>query len=168
MREAYQPSSTEELEHRRHLAVTRVKEGHTQRAVAAFLGVHEDTVGRWMRQERQGGQQALAALPRKGHPSRLSASQQQQVLSWLERSPSEFGYPTELWTSKRVADQIEKRFGIRYHFRYLSGWLKKRGISPQKPAEKARERDDAEIARWLAEEWPRILKKRPSPPPTSC
>jgi transposase len=107
-------------------------------------------------------------VPRKGHPSRLSEPQQQQVLAWLEQSPLEFGYPTDLWTAKRVADQIAQQFGITYNFRYLSGWLKQQGISPQKPAAKARQRDEAEIARWLREDWPRILKKRPSPRPTSC
>lgn len=168
MQVAYKPSSASELEHRRHLAVTRVKEGHTQRAVAAFLGVHEDTVGRWMRQDRQGGPQALAAVARRGHPSRLSVPQQQQVLSWLAKNPLEFGYPTALWTSKRVADQIQKQFGIPYNFRYLSGWLKEQGISPQKPASKARQRDDQQIAHWVREDWPRILKKQPSPTPTLC
>jgi transposase len=121
-----------------------------------------------MRRHRQGGDAALAAVARQGSPSRLSDEQWEEVLSWLPRSPLEFGYPTELWTSKRVADPIEKHFGVRYNFRYISGWLKRQRISPRKPAEAAGEAADAAIARWLAEEWPRILKKRPSTPPMWC
>lgn len=145
----------------------RVQEGYTQRETAAFLEVHEDTVGRWMRQCRQGGTAALEAVPHTGTPSRLSEGQWQEVCSWLGRNPQELGYPDELWTSRRVADQIAQRFGVRFHFRYVSGQLLRRRITPQKPAERPRERNEEQVQQWLEEEWPRILKKRPRTPPTS-
>src|SRR5690349_6630361 len=104
--------SAEEMQHRRELAVRRVREGYTQRETAAFLEVHEDTVGRWMRQYRQGGSVALEAVPHPGNPSRLSEQQWQQVCAWLEQNPTELGYPDALWTSRRVADQIAQRFGV--------------------------------------------------------
>jgi transposase len=34
--------------------------------------------------------------------------------------------------------------------------LRRLGWSVQRPARRASERDDAEIARWRAQEWPRI------------
>jgi len=144
-----------------------VNEGYTQRETAAFLEVHEDTVGRWMRQYRQGGTAALDAVPHTGNPSRLTPQQWQQVLSWLSRNPRELGYPDELWTSRRVTDQIARRFGVRFHYRYVSGWLLRHRITPQIPAERARERDEAQVQQWIEEEWPRILKKRPRTLPTS-
>jgi transposase len=159
--------SAEEMQHRRELAVRRVSEGYTQRETAAFLEVHEDTVGHWMRQYRQGGSAALEAVPHTGNPSRLSEAQWQEVCSWLEQNPTELGYPDELWTSRRVADQIAQRFGVQFHYRYVSGQLLRRRITPQIPAERPRERDEELIQQWLEQEWPRILKKRPPTPPIS-
>ncbi|MFQ6199798.1 winged helix-turn-helix domain-containing protein [Streptomyces sp. NPDC000405] len=42
-------------------------------------------------------------------------------------------------------------------WRLLTGRL---GWSLQRPRRQALERDDAEIARWVAQEWPRIKKGR--------
>jgi transposase len=58
-----------------------------------------------------------------------------------------------------VAHLIEKTLGVTYHLRYLNEWLTARGITPQKPRRMPRERDQAEIDRWVAEELPRIKKK---------
>jgi transposase len=151
--------SRSELENRRHLAVQSVREGYTQRAVARFWAVHEDTVGQWVRRCDRGGEQALIARERAARPSRLSDQQWRQVARWVEQNPMDFGYPNALWTSRRVADQIEKRFGVRFNYRYVSGRLLQMHISPQKPEHQPREKDQQEIDRWLKEDWPRILKK---------
>ena len=82
------------------------------------------------------------------------------MLAWLAGSPEAFGYKTALWTTGRLAEVIEKRFAVRFHSNYLAAWLTDRGYSPQKPETPAVERDNPAIARWVAEDWRRILKKR--------
>jgi transposase len=149
-----------ELEQRRRLAVQRVSEGWKQKDVAAFLGVTERTVSRWMVAYREGGEAAIAARPTPGRPPKLSKRRERSVLSWLAKSPQAFGYETDLWTTRRLAEVIEKRFGVRFNANYLAAWLADRGHSPQKPETPAVERDNPAIARWVAEDWPRILKKR--------
>lgn len=47
--------------------------------------------------------------------SRLSMEQNQQVLEDLLAGPAEFGYRTQIWTTRRIAEVIEKPFGIVYH-----------------------------------------------------
>jgi putative transposase len=42
---------------------------------------------------------------------------------------------------------------------YLITWLRQRGYTPQLPRLVPRERDEGKIARWLAEDWPRIKHK---------
>ena len=49
------------------------------------------------------------------------------------RAPTEFGLPTELWTASRVAQVIERTYGITFHPRYLDAWLADRDITPHKP-----------------------------------
>jgi len=157
-----------ELERRRLLALRRVRQGWAQTDVADFLGVTPRTVSRWVTTARQHGEAALQARPHPGRPPRLTAGQQRQVLAWLQSQPTAFGFATDLWTAPRVAALIEQRFGVRYHPRYLNAWLTRRGVTPQKPARPAKERDQEAIDRWVADDWPRIQKKSRKRRPTSC
>jgi transposase len=145
-------------EARRRLAVARVNEGWKQKDVAAFLGVSTRAVGKWVAAYRASGDDGLKARPRAGAKPKLSRRQEQGVLSWLAGSPKAFGYKTELWTTRRLAEVIERRYKIRFNSNYLAEWLTRRGYSPQKPESKAVERDNPAIARWVAEDWPRIKK----------
>jgi transposase len=156
-----------ESEARRRLAVTRVNEGWKQKDVAAFLGVSIRAVGKWMAAYRASGDGGLKGKPHPGAKPKLSARRERSVLSWLAKSPKAFGYKTELWTTRRLAEAIEKRYGVRFNSNYLAEWLTRRGHTPQKPETKAVERDNPAIARWAAEDWPRIKKKRGTRGPTS-
>lgn len=151
-----------EKEARRRLAVQRVNDGWSQKDVAAFLGVHPVTVGKWVRAHRAAGDDGLAANPHPGRTPFLTDDQQRRVLGWLARKPSAFGFPTDLWTARRVAELIRREFGVAYHPSYLREWLTARGYSPRKPIKRARERDPEAIERWVREDWPRIQKKRPT------
>jgi transposase len=150
--------SAAELEARRRLAVQRVSEGWGRRDVAAFLGVHPETVAEWVRAHRAGGDAALAAKPHPGRAPFLTPEQERQVLGWLADKPTAHGFRTDLWTARRVAELIRKRFGVRFHPHYLREWLTKRNHTPQKPARRPRQRDDEAIDRWLKTDWPRIKK----------
>src|SRR5580698_565927 len=104
--------TSQELERRRRLAVERVKAGYSQVDVAEFLGVSDRSVRRWVKAYRDEGAAALTAKPRSGRPTHLTPEQTQQVLGWFHHSPKVFGFATELWTARRVAWLIEKRFGV--------------------------------------------------------
>ena len=155
------------MEARRITAVERVNEGWAQKDVAAFLGVHPVTVAKWVARHRAEGNDGLAAKPTPGRPPFLNADQERQVLGWLSESPAKHGFRTDLWTARRVAELIHKKFGVRFHPNYLREWLSKRNYTPQKPARRARQRDQAKIDRWVAEDWPRIQKRRTRSRPTS-
>jgi transposase len=160
--------SAAELEQRRRLAVQRVHDGWLHKDVAAFLGVSERAVGRWGAAHRAHGDDGLQAKPAPGGKPRLTDDQALQVLACLLRPATAFGFPSDLWTSRRVAQLVADRFGVRFHPDYLREWLRQRGYSPQKPAGPARERDQAAIDRWAAQDWPRLQKKRRRKAPTSC
>ncbi len=154
-------------EARRRLAVRQVLAGRSQADVADFLGVHPVTVNKWVRAYRARGAAGLAAKPHPGRAPFLTAAQEAQVRAWLADPPTAHGFRTDLWTARRVAELIRRRLGVEYHPGYLREWLAKRGYSPQRPARRAQERDQAAIDRWLAADWPRLQKKRRRPAPTS-
>ena len=149
-----------DLEARRRLAVARVHEGWLQKDVAAFLGVSTRAVGKWMAASRDGGEDGLKARPRPGAKPKLSKRQDQAVLAWMAKSPRAFGYPDDLWTTRRLAQVVEKKYKVRFNPNYLAEWLTRRGYTPQMPEVRAVERDEPAIARWVAEDWPRIKKRR--------
>jgi transposase len=147
---------TSERERRRLLAIQRLDDGYSADEVADFLGVHLRTVFRWLARYRAHGQRGLRTRPHPPVKTKLDRRQENQVLRWLRKPATTFGFPTELWTSKRLAALIQQRFGVSFNSNYLCTWLKRRRFSPQKPRRVPRERDEEEIARWLAEDWPRL------------
>ena len=126
---------------------------------ADFLGVDPSSVRRWVAAFRQQGPAGLAARPAPGRPPKLSTTQEKVVRRWLADNPTEHGFATELWTAPRLGLLIEQEFGVHFHPDYLITWLRQRGYTPQLPRRVPRERDEREIARWLAEDWPRIKRK---------
>lgn len=148
-----------ELERRRRLAVQRSLEGFTTEEIADFLGVDPSSVRRWLIAFRTAGSQGLAARPTSGRPPKLTRSQEKVVLRWLADSPTEHGFPTELWTGRRLTQRIAEEWGIAFSPEYLCRWLRARSHTPQRPRRLPRERDDRAIATWLARDWPRIKKR---------
>jgi transposase len=160
--------SATELEQRRRLAVQRVLGGWTQKDAADFPGASQRSVGRWVAAHRAAGDDGLKAKAHPGGQRRLTDGQEFEALACLQQPATAFGFPTALWTARRVAKLIADRFGVVYHPDYLRQWLRERGYSPQKPARKAGERDEAAIARWAAQEWQRLQKKPRRTARTSC
>jgi transposase len=152
--------SASELQRVREIAVKAVNGGKTPAEVAEVLGVHPASVRKWWNAFQQIGSPGIAFKPHPGRPSRLTSARQQIVLGWLRKNPKSFGFSTALWTAPRIAQVIERKFGVRYHPRYLNEWLTARNITPQKPQKRARERDDDLIRRWRKNRWRRIQNER--------
>ena len=68
-----------------------------------------------------------------GAATQLTETQEKILLRWLTESPLHHGFGTELWTAPRLAQLIQEEFGVRFNPRYLSAWLRNRGLTPQKP-----------------------------------
>jgi transposase len=149
------------LEARRRLAVRILKVNQPRGVLAGVLGVHRCTLWRWQRAAQQGGSAALAARSHPGARPRLSPRQRRRLAQLLRQDPTEHGWPTSLWTGRRVAELIYRYFAVRYDPAHVRRLLRSMGLSHQKPQRYARERDEAAIAHWRRYRWP-ALKKRPA------
>jgi transposase len=152
---------------RRVIGVRRMLEGYPTDEVADFLDVDLRTVWRWWSRFQEDGWEGLTAQTGGGRPPKLTGTQTKIVVRWLRDDPSEHGFSTDLWTAARIGQLIRKEWGIAFHPHYLSSWMRKHGLSPQKPQRVPRERDPEAIAAWLAKDWPRIKKKRTDRTPAS-
>jgi transposase len=132
--------------------------------IAHLVGVHRGTLWRWQRAVEQAGETAVSARPHPGARPRLSLEQRAQLAELLTHDPTEHGWPTSLWTGRRVAELIRRHFAVRYHPVYVLRLLRAMGLSPQQPQRYARERDEAAIARWRRYRWPALKKSPPGAP----
>lgn len=133
-------------------------EGCSQSQVAHRLDVTPAAVCQWVKARRSGGDEALRAKPHPGRPPALNAKQLAQLEKLLLRGPTRYGYRTELWTLRRVAEVIVEQFGVEYDPSGVWHVLRRMGWSCQKPERRARERDEDAIATWRKTDWPRIKK----------
>ena len=147
------------LEEFRLLALRRVKEGEKPSAVVKSLGVNRTSIYRWLRAAsgRGNGERALVSRPATGRPSKLTASQQAQVFRWINgKDPRQYGLDFGLWTRQIAATLIEQKFGVRLGVTAVGRVLARLGLTPQKPLQRAYQRDPEAIERWQRETYPGI------------
>lgn len=147
-----------ELERRRRTAVKLLRRFGV-REVARQVGASPGSVERWQAQYDAGGWAALRAKPDRGSAGKLTAAQQAALVDALLAGPRAHGFGTELWTLERVAQVIERKFGVHYHLSSVWLLLRRLGWSCQKPESRARERDEAAIKRWRQVTWPKLKKR---------
>jgi transposase len=146
------------LEQRRFTAARLFREGRPQAEVARTLGVSRQSVSRWYAQYRHGGVQRLKGAGRAGRKPRLDEKQLKRVDSALRQGPRAFGVETDLWTLPRIAMVIERVTGVRYHPGHVWRVLGQLGWTLQRPAKRARERDEEAIQNWISQRWPAVKK----------
>lgn len=149
-----------ELEARRLRAAELLGQGKGTNEVARLVGVTSSCVSKWKKNLRKRGREGLRAKPLRGRKPRLNGSQKRRLVAALKRGAVAAGYDSELWTCRRIRDLIGKTEGVWYDFNHVGRILHALGFSVQKPEARARERDEAAIARWRKKDWPRIKKTR--------
>lgn len=148
-----------QLEARRLAAARLLKAGKlTPAAIARALGVSRQSVSRWQQTLERDGRAGLTRRPHTGRPPKLRPVQWQRLTRLLARGATAAGFDTERWTLRRIAAVAEQQLHVRYHFRSFSRVLRAHGWSPQRPATRALERNEALIDAWLKRDWPRIKR----------
>ncbi len=146
------------LEERRRSVIVFLNMNLSLHEIARRIGCDASSVMRWRNALQSGGQEALKAKLAPGRPPRLTSKQKKQLVRLLSQGAMGHGYRTELWTTQRIADLIERRLGVRYHRNHVGKLLHQIGWSHQKPERRAVERDDAAIEEWKRSVWPRVKK----------
>src|SRR5918997_6474735 len=151
----------EQMEERRLEAARLLRQGRLAQAeIARQLGVSRASVCRWIATLAQQGRRGLEARPIPGRVPRLDEKAWARLGRLLDRGAMAAGFATERWTLERIAALIEREFGAHYHPGYLERPLKAHGFSVQRPATRARERDELVIAVWPKREWVALKKRR--------
>lgn len=149
--------SRDVLEHIRLQAVREIRGGESPEVIARRIGFCREIVYEWLRRARREGLGSLRHRPAPGAQPKLSPTQIRQVKQWVVTRPaSYFGFLSDLWTVARLRKVLRQRFHVTFSPSGLWRFLRREGLSPQRPLKLALERDAAAIRRWLREEYPRI------------
>lgn len=123
----------DEMERRRLEAAQDLLKGITQARVARKFGVSRTTASRWYRALEGENLERLRKRKAPGRPSRLSSSQRAEIAEIFALGPRAFGFETDRWTTARLAQAIEARFGIRYDPDHVGRLMHRLGLR-RKPA----------------------------------
>jgi len=150
------------LETIRMMAVERVREGEAPSGVIASYGFNRTTIYKWISAASKPGVGlgALRARPAPGRPRSLTARQEGRVFRWINgKDPRQYGLDFGLWTRRVVAELIEQKLGIRLCLTAVGELLAKLNLTPQKPLQRAYQRDPEAIERWQREIYPAIARQ---------
>ena len=145
-------------EERRRLAYRWLRRGVPRAEVARRLGVSWAAVDKWEKRRKAQGPNSWKEKSHPGAIPKLTAAQKARLKEILEKGAESYGYPTNLWTLKRLAEVIRKEFGARYSLSGVWRALRALGFSAQVPLKRALERDDRYIRKWVRETWPGIYR----------
>ena len=136
--------------------------------VARKMDCSPSSVLRWRNQRQKYGEEGLRPKPVPGRPPKITAAQKEKLVALLAKGAMANGYRTELWTTARIAEMIERHFGVTYHRDHIGRLMASLGWSYQKPERRALQRDEAAIEEWKTRQWPAIKKTPSGWAPTSC
>jgi transposase len=151
--------SHENLEFIRKNAVTRILAGESVAKVMDSFGMHRTSAYPWVRRAKKSGIRALDSTKSLGPQKLLSDTQRNKVRSWIcGKDPRQYGIDFGLWTRAIVKELILDRFGIEISISSVGVLLASLNITPQKPLQRAYQRDPVAITEWKTKVYPRIKK----------
>lgn len=131
--------------------------GSKRGEICAKLDIAPSTAWRWLKRYESDADAAINIVI--GRPPRLSSDQREQIVNQLLLGPGAHGFDTPLWTMARIEEVIRRTTGVSFNTNYVGALMHSLGWSCQKPARRAKERDEEAIAGWVRDEWPAIKKK---------
>ncbi|MFD5268843.1 winged helix-turn-helix domain-containing protein [Streptomyces sp. NPDC058335] len=153
------PQGQAARERARMLAVGGFARGEKNTVIAEELRVSVRSVQRWRRSWREGGRQALRPSGPAKRP-KVGDSDFAVLETLLLDGAVARGWADERWTLSRVRVLIGDQWGMSLSIRGVWELLRRQGWSCQQPARRAVERDDAAVAGWVKESWPRAKPPR--------
>jgi transposase len=149
------PEAQEEIRFR---VVAAVRGGMRKGEAARRFRVSRPSIDTWLKKVESGTVRALKSKKRGPKPgSRLKGHQAALVVRTVtDHCPDQLKMPFVLWTREAVQTLLRKRFAVEVSVWTVGRYLKRWGLTPQKPLRRAYERNPVKVQRWLGQEYPAI------------
>jgi len=129
-----------------------LNEGFSLREVARRVGCHASSVMRWRDEYEKRGEESFVVRFSPGRPPRLSERNLDRFQSLLLKGAVANGFQAEIWTAKRIAEVIARRWRVQYHPSHIGRLMAKLGWTHRKPVRRAAERPEEAIRMRVSEE----------------
>jgi len=142
-------ASRDGLKQIRSQVVRLKKMGKGGKEIEELTGVRQNRISEiWTAYQQEGE----ASLERKKYGRKpgthmlLEAGEQAEIQeAIIEKRPEDFGIPGKLWTLGRTRQYIQERYHKEVSERRLSDYMKRWGMSCQRPAKRARKQNSSRI-----------------------
>jgi len=82
------------------------------------------------------------------------------VLRWINgKNPTQYGFDFGLWTRKLVRELVLREFGVTLSLASIGAMLARLNLTPQKPLQRAYQRNPEAIERWQHDTYPAIARQ---------
>ena len=155
--------SSGELKQIRRQIVQLKKMGKSGKEIEELTGVRQNRASEiWTAYQSRG--EAALEVNWGGRPEGsgriLLPEEEAKVRETIEtRQPKEFGLPGSLWTLKKVCEYVWKTYRKKMSDRCASDYMRRWGLSCQRPVKRARKQDPERIQKWKKEEYPAIAQQ---------
>jgi transposase len=114
---------------RRMLALALVLEGTSRAEAARTVGMDRQTLRDWVHRYNAEGLPGLHDRPRSGRKPRLTAAQEAELVTAVERGPDPDRDGVVRWRRVDLRALIEARFAVRLHERSVGKLLRRLGFA---------------------------------------
>lgn len=151
---------------RKNLAAIRVRAIKAHKAgmrtcdIAKVIGVHPNSVSRWIGLYNQGGPSALRESKSSGRPKKIDCRViAPKLFKILKKPATQFGFESPLWNCPRLIRVLANELHVKISKSTLWRTLKDIGLSYQKPDKRAMEQDSKLRREWVKKTFPALKKK---------
>lgn len=140
--------------------------GKSMKEIAALLGSHRATVGRWLADFRRFGEAGLEPKPSPGRPPLIDEEAAAALEQALSVNPRDLGYPFTRWTTETLTEHLYRVVHVRVHPETMRRTLKRMGWRFNRPKLSLKHRQDSKDVVRARRERNAFLKK-PADTPTA-
>ena len=156
----YRKASPEALYEARKIVIRMWKSKKKVAEIIEATDFSQDTVYVTIRAYKKGGMKALRPKTRGrriGEKRRLTAAQEQEIMKLLvDHNPEQYKIKGCLWTRDSVRELIHQKYGIDMPIRTVGEYLKRWGLTVQRPAKQEMNQKPEQVEAWLKEQYPAI------------
>lgn len=133
-----------------------LKHGQSVAQVAKTINVHRDTIYQWLHQHKNSKSLSRRYNPKSGRQSKILGEDFNKIVKIIKKSAIKFGYDTDFWTTRRIAQVIKKELGIGISKMGVFRALKKIRYSYKLPETRYYKPDPKKQKEWLLITVPKI------------
>ena len=156
----YRKAAPEVLYEARKTVIRMWKSNKKVEEIMSATDFSQETVYVTIRAYKKGGMQALKPKKRgrrKGEKRTLTPAQEKEILSLIvDKNPEQLKLKGWMWTRNSVKDLIKQKYEIDMPIRTVGEYLKRWGLTVQRPAKQEMNQKKEQVDAWLKEQYPAI------------